>query len=364
MKIAVIANNDVGLFNFRKEVLEFLLSSGHSVDIILPYGEKVDELIELGCTFHDIYMERRGTNPIKDMGLLMGFRRLLKELQPDVVLTYTIKPNIYGGIAAQMLHMPYIANVTGLGSAIENPGILQKITIGMYLVALRNAGCVFFQNEENMKLFETKNVVRGKHVLLPGSGVNLDKHCYEDYPADDGKVQFLFVGRLMRDKGIGELIEAAKVMSSKYENLSFKVVGFCEKEYEPVLKELEAERYVELCGQQDNVHQYMKEAHAIILPSYHEGMANVLLEAAACGRPVLASKVPGCMETFDEGISGYGFEARDAKDLIRAIEKFINLDYSAKEQMGIAGRRKMEREFDRKIVIDAYAKEIDEIKER
>lgn len=359
-KIIVIANNDIGLHNFRKEVLEYFLSHEYEVDIILPHGEKVEPLIQMGCIFHDVPIDRRGTSPVKDFRLFLAYKRLLSNLKPDVVLTYTIKPNIYGGFAAQLLHIPYIANVTGLGTAIENPGILQKITMGMYRVGLKRAKCVFFQNAQNKRFFETQKVVRGKSVLLPGSGVNLDKHIYEKYPADVSTLKFLFVGRLMRDKGIGELIDAAQILSMKYKNLIFKAVGFVEKEYEQTLKEKEADKYLELCGQQDDVHSYMKEAHAIILPSYHEGMANVLLEAAACGRPVLASKVPGCVETFDEGISGYGFEPGNAEDLVRAIEKFIALSPGEMEQMGLAGRRKMEREFDRKIVINAYAKEIKE----
>ena len=363
MKILILANHDMGLYKFRRELLE-ALQKEHEVHIALPDGEYVERIRAIGCIIHLFSINRHGTNIIQDMKLLLQYRKLIVEQKPDIVLTYTVKPNIYGGIACRIEKVPYFANITGLGTAIENPGIFAKFILQLYRIGLKKAECVFFQNQSNMEFMKKQKIAGKRAVLLPGSGVNLKQHCLEEYPKEEEKLILLFVGRLMRDKGVGELVQAAKSLKRKYDNVHFQLVGPCEAEYESVLQELEAEKYTELCGQQDNVHEYMKNAHAVILPSYHEGMANVLLEAAACGRPVLASNVPGCRETFDEGISGYGFEARNTESLISAIEKFIALDYQKKAQMGLKGRNKVEKQFNRQIIIYKYFKEIDRIKER
>lgn len=363
-RVAVIANNDIGLFNFRREVIASLIQEGYDVNILLPYGDRVKELVDMGCEYYKLSMERRGKNPFKDFALFLNIRKLLLTIKPDVVLTYTIKPNIYGGMASKSLHIPYMANITGLGTAIENKGLTSSFITKLYKVALNRAKCVFFQNAENMKFMQECGIGQQNAVLLPGSGVNLEYHCFEKYPENKDELSFLFVGRLMQDKGVGELIEAAKILKKDYHNIKFKVVGGCEEGYKGELVKREADKYVELCGHQSEVHKYMKEAHAVVLPSYHEGMANVLLEAAACGRPVIASNIPGCRESFDENISGYGFRARDVDDLVRVLKKFIELDYSQKEAMGLAGRKKVEQEFDRKIVVEAYKKEIEALEER
>ena len=363
MKILVLANYDMGLYKFRKELLKELISK-HEVHIALPEGQYVPLLVDMGCVFHCVHLNRRGTNILQDFSLWMQYLKLLKREKPDVVFTYTIKPNIYGGIACRLNKVPYMANITGLGTAMEKPGLFHRLLVNLYKTGIKKAEYVFFQNQSNMEFMTERKAVGKKQVLLPGSGVNLEQHCYEKYPADDKGIIFLFVGRLMRDKGIGEFVEAAKIIKNRHPNVCFKAVGFCEKEYEEVLRQMQAEKYVMLCGQQDNVHEYMKEASAVVLPSYHEGMANVLLEGAACGRPVLASKIPGCEETFEEGISGYGFEPRSVDSLVDVLEQFMALDYKIREKMGIEGRKKVERQFDRRLIINAYEKALENIKER
>lgn len=363
MKILIFTNYDMGLYKFRKELIEELQKK-HEVHLGLPNGEYIPLLQKIGCVYHNIKLSRRGTSICQDMALLIQYLKLLKRERPDVVFTYTIKPNIYGGIACRLKGIPYLANVTGLGTAIENGGTFSKILIRLYGIGLRKAQCVFFQNKDNMSFLRAHCVFRGNEVLLPGSGVNLKQHCYEPYPKDTGKLTFLFVGRLMKDKGVGEFVGAAHRLAEKYDNLCFAAVGECETEYEKDLEAQEADKYVTLYGKQDDVHAYMKNAHAVILPSYHEGMANVLLEAAACGRPVLASKIPGCMETFDEGVSGFGFKPHSVDALVQVIERFIALEYHEKADMGMAGRKKVEREFDRQQIIDAYKIQLENIKER
>ncbi|MDP4108350.1 MAG: glycosyltransferase family 4 protein, partial [Bacillota bacterium] len=356
-RILVLANNDSGLYKFRKELLEELVKD-NQVYISLPYGEYVPKLQEIGCKFIDTRISRRGTNPVTDVKLLLKYKRIIKTVHPDLVLTYTIKPNVYGGLACRMSGVPYITNITGLGTALENRGLLQKITITLYRLGLKKVRCVFFQNESNRNVFLKNNITNSKTRLIPGSGVNLEQHIFEEYPEDDQKINFLFIGRIMKEKGTGELLQAAKIVKEKYPNVHFELIGFPEEDYHQQLDELTKLGIIHYYGHQDDVHSFIKKSHATILPSYHEGTANVLLESASSGRPVLASRVPGCIETFTEDVSGLGFDVKSVDSLVDSILKFINLPYEQKKQMGIAGRRKMENEFDRNIVIDAYVDEI------
>ena len=362
MKVLIIANNDVGIYKFRLELLLQLLRE-HTVYLSLPDGHLIPELTGMGCKIETYNFARHGMNPIKDLQQIFYYKKLIKLIDPDVVLTYTIKPNIYGGIACASLHVPYLANITGLGTAIENPGTLQSVTLRLYRYGLRKAQRVFFQNSANRDFMLENGIVKGPHTLLPGSGVNLEQNCYEEYPAEDGTLTLLFIGRLTKDKGVEEYVNAAKRLREKHPNVRFVAIGRCEDDYKDELATLDADKYVELLGQQSDVHGFIKNAHAVILPSYHEGMANVLLEGAASGRPVLASNVPGCRETFDEGVSGIGFAPKNVDSLCDAIERFIALPYDAKAEMGRAGRKKVEKEFDRRLVVEKYMEEIQKIDE-
>ncbi|WP_195270236.1 glycosyltransferase family 4 protein [Eubacterium sp. 1001713B170207_170306_E7] len=361
--VLILANNDIGLYNFRKELIEKLLEKGFEVAIALPYGKKVDQLIQMGCTYYETPIDRHGTNPITDMKLLHNYKKILKEYNPDVVLAYTIKPTIYGGMACQKLGIPYIANITGLGTAVEQGGLKQKLILALYKKAFKKVNMVFFQNQKNQSFFKEQGLSIPNQRLLPGSGVNLNAHCYEPYPEKDDTIRFLFIGRMMKDKGIDELLAAAQIINEKYSHVFFDLIGFCEADYKgkAQLETLHKQKIINYMGHQDAIHEHIKAHHVLIHPSYHEGMANVLLEAAACGRPVLASNIPGCQEAFDEGITGFGFEPKNVDDLVRTIEKFIALPYEVKKAMGIAGRKKMEQEFDRQIVVDAYMEEIENI---
>lgn len=361
MKVLVLANFGMGLYNFRREILEELINKGYEVIVSFPEDEYVPKLKKIGCKFVETQVDRRGTNPVKDLKLLLNYVKIIKQIKPNIVLTFTIKPNIYGGIACNLLKTPYITNITGLGTSIENKGILQKITLFLYKLGLKKASCVFFQNQSNKEFFLTNDLVSGKIRIIPGSGVNLAQHTFEGYPANDNKLKFLFIGRIMKAKGIEELLEAAKIIKKKHPYTQFNLIGGMEENYLKKLRELENQNVIKYYGQQKDVHSFIKESHAIVLPSYHEGLSNVLLESASTGRPVLASRVPGCSETFDEDITGIGFEVKNVKSLVGAIEKFISLPYKSKVEMGKAGRAKVEKEFDRRIVIDSYLDEISKI---
>ena len=356
-KIVILVNSDIVIYNFRLELVEALLSNGYQVVIISPYGKRIDFLTQLGCKFIELNLARHGKNLFQDLNLLKNYKKILKLEKPDVVLTYTIKPNIYGGMACQSLKIPYIANITGLGDAIENGGLLQKITLFLYKIGLRKSENVFFQNASNQKFFLDNKIVKGNNDLLPGSGVNIERFAYAEYPTNDA-IKLLFIGRITRDKGVNELAEVAKIIASKYQNVVFDIVGWADEGSENPFEELK-----NCCcyGNQINVKPFIEKAHAIVLPSYHEGMANVLLEAAACGRPILASNIPGCQETFDEDITGFGFEPKNIESLCEVIEKFIALPYEQKCEMGKLGRKKMEEQFNRQIVVNKYLEQINSL---
>ena len=361
MKILILANNDVGLYNFRKELIEKLIELKNDIYISLPYGERVEDLKKLGCKFFETYVDRRGTNPIKDMKLLIKYRKIFKEIKPDVVLTYTIKPNIYGGIVCRFNKISYICNVTGLGSATEKESAIQKVILFLYKIALKNVKCCFVQNEENLQFLKNNKIIKKeeKYQLIPGSGVNLSQFKVLPYPEEKEKIRFLFISRIMKEKGIEEYLELAKYMKNDNKNLEFHILGFCEQEYESTLKELQDKNIIYYHGMQKNVIPYLKECSCLIHPSYYpEGMSNVLLEASASGRPVITTDKPGCREIVDDGVTGFIVKPQDLEDLKIAVEKFINMPYEEKVNMGLAGRKKVEKEFDRNIVIDAYIKQI------
>ncbi|WHY00419.1 glycosyltransferase family 4 protein [Neobacillus sp. DY30] len=361
MKILILANFGMGLYNFRKELIEELINNNNEVYISLPNDEYVPKLKSLGCKFIDTPVSRRGTNPITDFKLLMNYKRIISSIKPNVVLTYTIKPNVYGGLACRMSNVTCIANITGLGTAVENGGYLQKITMLLYRISLKKAKCVFFQNKENEELFIKKKIVNGKHKIIPGSGVNLNHYSLLDYPLEKS-INFLFISRVMKEKGIDQYLDAATFIKRKYPNTVFNIVGFCEDTYEEKLKDMQDKGIIKYHGKQSDVREFHKISHCTIHPTYYpEGMSNVLLESAACGRPIITTNRSGCREIVDDGVNGYVINQEDSEDLIQKIEKFLQLSYGYKKQMGLAGRKKVEKEFDRKIVVDNYLEQIENI---
>lgn len=355
--ILILTNSSGGLYDFRNELLVRLLEQ-HRVIVSLPDTTKVKELEEEGCEIITTPINRRGVNPKEDGRLFLTYRRLLKEIRPDLVITYTIKPNIYGGFACRLLKIPYIATITGLGGAFDKEGLFLKMIVAMYRMGLKKAECIFFQNTQNRGIFEGFRIKGKRDRLVSGSGVNLTRHTYEEYQKE-GKTTFLFVGRVMKERGILEFLEAAVRLHQ--ENVEFAILGYCDEDYQDILNEYEEKGIISQWGFHTEVHPYLARASAIVIASFHEGMSNALIEAAATGRPVIASDISGCREAFEEGVSGFGFTPGNADDLIGAMEKFLALSEEERVLMGKAAREKMEREFDRNMVIDAYMAEIQTI---
>lgn len=359
-KVLVLTNSSGGLYDFRNEFVQALLAA-HQVYVSMPDDVKEKELAAEGCRIIKTAINRRGINPLEDLKLYRTYSRMMRELKPDLVVTYTIKPNIYGGVAAGLRRIPYIATITGLGGAFDRTGVLLKLIVTMYKTGLRKAACVFFQNEENRGIFRQFGITAKKTRMVMGSGVNLDRHRYEAYPAGE-ETHFLFVGRVMKERGILEYIEAAKALHS--DRVFFDIMGYCDEDYQDLLNTLEREGVIRQIGFHTEVHPYLAAASAIVVASFHEGMSNALIEGAATGRPVIASNISGCLEAFEEGRTGFGFTPGSGKGLIQAMEKFLALSVEERAAMGRKGREKMEREFDRKLVTAAYMDEVREIMSR
>ena len=373
MKILILTNYANGLWLFRKELLLAFMEDGHEVSVSLPPDENVAKLQTLTINRNKINIietpfERRGTNPVKDFGLFMTYFRLLKQKKPDVVLTYTIKPNLYGGLVCRLRRVPYLCNITGLGTSIEEGGLMSRLLLYFYRIAMKKAACVFFQNSENRDFMVRRKVAVHNHKLLPGSGVNLKEHAFAEYPSEEKGLVFLAVIRIMEYKGIREYLEAARIMHGRHKDIHFWLLGEYEederKDYEPQIKELEEKGILRYLGHRDDVPEIMAKSHVIVHPSYCEGLSNVLLEAAACGRPVLSSNINGCVETFLEGKSGFSFAARNTDALVGAMEKILALSGEERKQMGIEGRVWVEKNFDRAIVIRTYREKIKELEHR
>lgn len=352
--ILILVNKQTTVINFRLEVVAALVKSGYSVHVSVPEGDRLGEIEAVGANVIKTDVARHGTNPLEDFKLMLQYRKLIREIRPDLVLTYTIKPNIYGGMASALCGVPYIANITGLGTAVENGGLMQKLTLFLYKLGLRKAKKVFFQNTENRRFFETHKIACGKHDSLPGSGVNLTKFQLLPYPQGD-MVEFGFVSRIMKEKGIGQYIDTAKAIREKYPNTRFHVVGFGEAEYEERMRQLDREGVLVFHGLSNDVRKEIQSFHCVIHPTFYpEGMSNVLLESAASGRPIISTDRFGCREAIDDGVNGFIVRERDSADLIEKTERFLQLTPQEREEMGKRGREKMEREFDRNIVVQKY----------
>lgn len=363
-KILILANSSSGLYGFRNELVLKLLEQ-YEVFVSLPDDTNNKELSKEGCIIKKIQINRRGMNPIQDIGLYRSYKKLLKEIKPDIVLTYTIKPNVYGGFACRRTKIPYLSNITGLGSALENGGLLQKVALMLYRVGLKKAECVFLQNKSNQTFFREHRITRAKQILLPGSGVNLNKFNVKSLPADrmdrtkEYCAEFIYISRVMKEKGIEEYLQTAKVIHKKYPNTRFHILGNCEESYEERLKMETLAGNIVYHGSVLDVRPYLYSIHCLIHPSFYpEGMSNVCLEAAASGRPVITTTRPGCRETVENGITGFWVPERDAQSLIDMVEHFLSLSYDQKKEMGLAGRKRMEDMFDRNIITNAYNDEI------
>ena len=358
MRILIATNHSYMFYRFRKELVEALMQE-HEVILSTPFVGHEDDLQAMGLRCIDTEIDRRSINPFKDMKLLKTYRKMLDEIQPDLVITYSIKPNIYMGSACKAKGIPYVTNVQGLGTAFEKP-VLSSVVSVMYRSALRKARTVFFENEENAQFFLHKNIISAQQMkVLPGAGINLDEYPYVPMQ-DDGVCSFLFVGRIMKEKGVDEFFAAAKTVKAELgEKVAFDVVGFYEDAYKETVDQLVADGVINFHGFQTDVHPFYEAADCVVLPSYHEGMSNVLLEGAASGRPLITSDIPGCREAVEDGVSGYLCPAKDADALYEAMRRFVELPENCRGELGRRGRERMEQRFSKTAVVAETIKHLE-----
>lgn len=358
MKVLIICNSTTGLVKFRGMLIQELINKGNIVKVIVPSSNEKKEhdarhrVNKMQCDLVTVPIERRGLNLLKDLILSLRYKRIIKKEKPDLIITYTIKPNIYGGIICRILGIPYITNITGLGTAFQKGEMLKQLVILLYKIALKRAKIVFFENNEDRNMIVTKGIVsKSKTYVLAGAGVDLVHFSYKKYPEDNEKTRFLFIGRVMQEKGIDELFQAMTKLNQEGYRCSLDVLGGYEENYSEDIAKCEREGWLNYHGYQEDVRPFIENCHCFVLPSWHEGMANTNLESAAMGRPVITSDIHGCLESVENETTGYLCKKKDSDDLYQRMKNFIELSYEERKSMGIAGRKRMEEIFDKRAVV-------------
>lgn len=345
-------------FNFREQLINKLCRLNYHVVLLSENGPEIEKFLESGCEFKEIHMDRRGKNIFNDGRLIRDYYCVIKDIKPNVVLLYTTKCSIYGGMVCRMLNIPYIVNNAGL---IESTGAFSYFLNILYRIGFAGATCMMYQNKQEQHVVQ--KLLKGKTHFrnIPGSGVDILKYQYTEYPTGD-IVVFDFVARVIKIKGIDEYLECAKQVHQKYPQTLFRIYGTLDDDYyrEKVM-DYEKKSYVKYCGQKSDMRSEIASSSAVIHPSYYEGMTNVVLEHSAMGRPCLGSNIPGVEEAIENGETGYVFEVRNIHDICNKVSRFIELPFEDKVQMGKKARKKMEKEFSREIVTDIYLEEIHNI---
>jgi glycosyltransferase involved in cell wall biosynthesis len=367
MKIAIVLNTSWNIYNFRMRFIESLLAEGHEVHTVAPFDSFTHRLEEAGCIHHNVKMDSRGANPIRDFGLILEFWSIYRKMRPDVILHYTIKPNIYGTLAASILKIPVINNVCGLGTVFLKKGVVSLIAMKLYRWAFRYPKKVFFQNAEDKQLFLERNLVPPAIAdLLPGSGVDLRRFVPADSRRNE-KFTFLLISRLITDKGVIEFIDAVKQLRAKGVNAHYQVLGPKDPRHKRGIKVSTIDSWIhdgliEYLGTTEDVRQFINKADCIVLPSYREGTPRTLLEAASSAKPIIATDVPGCHHVVIDNYNGLLCKMKDSNDLASKMQTMAGLEDSVRKEMGANGRKKMELEYSEDIVISKYINAIQTFK--
>lgn len=369
MHILMTVNAAWNILNFRRPLVQALIADGHRVTILAPVDDSVTDLEGIGCRFIPLEMSVKGLNPFADLKLLCRFKQAFRRERPDVVLSYTIKNNVFGAMAARAVKVPFIPNVTGLGTAFLSGGLLQAVAEGLCRRAYRKLPIVFFQNEDDRALFLDRDLVNADQArLLPGSGIDLVRFAAVNMPPEDEPPAFLMIARLLRDKGVMEFVDAARQFKQHNPDVCMQLLGATGSNNRTAIdaatvQEWVKEGAVEYLGVTSDVRPYIAAASCVVLPSYREGAPRTLIEAAAMARPVIATDVPGCRDVVERDVSGFLCDVRSADSLASAMQRFLDLPNKARAVMGRAGRAKMEREFEDAIVVRAYREAIAKLTE-
>ncbi|MER8563024.1 glycosyltransferase family 4 protein [Mesorhizobium sp. M0578] len=367
-KVILSVNTSWNVVNFRSGLIKALRSCGYEVSVVAPKDNHSAKLADLGCRYIEIAMDNSGMSPFRDIQLAWRYWRVIRQERPDVFIGFTIKPNIFGSLSAHINGVPVINNISGLGTAFVRGGLLRKIVQALYRYALYRSKLIFFQNDDDRVLFVNEGIVREEQtVLLPGSGVDLDHFSpsVDEVPRLNGVV-FILVARLLWDKGVGEFVEAARLVREKVPTARFQLLGFLDVENRTAVPRKSLEQWVdeglvEYLGSTDDVRPFLQAADCVVLPSYREGTPRSLLEGGAMARPLIATNVPGCKEVVDHAENGFLCRPKDAADLASKMVEFAAMDYPSRISMGQKSRRKIEKQFSETIVIERYLSAMQQI---
>ncbi len=348
-KICILTNHSYMLWQFRRELI-LELKKHHEVVLLMPFVGHEEDFKALGLRCIRVDVDRRSIDPVKDLKLMNTYRKLLQQEKPDLVITYSIKPNVYGGMVCSQLKIPYFANVQGLGTAFQSP-VLAKIVTILYKTAFRKVRKVFFENEPNARLFrELKILPESKQKVLAGAGINTGHFAYQPYPQDE-KVKFLYLGRIMREKGMDEILCAVDKLHAEGAEFELDLVGFFDDDYKDRVQQLCDRGIARFHGFQAEPRPYYEACGCALIPSHHEGMSNVILEAAATGRPVITTDIPGCREAVEAGVTGLLVPPKDGEALYRAMKEILRMSLAQRQEMGRLGREKMLAQFRKEKVV-------------
>lgn len=368
MRVAIVLNTSWNIYNFRTGLIKSLITKGYEVHAIAPRDEYSPKLIDLGCVYHEVKMDSRGANPVKDSLLILELWSIYRNVNPDVILHYTIKPNIYGSFAASFLNIPVINNVCGLGTSFLNENLVSKIALKLYKWAFRTPKLVYFQNTDDLNFFVKNDLIRKEQTdLLPGSGINLERFKPLK-PASSRKFSFLLVSRLILDKGIVEYVDAINILKSRGVDAEFNLLGSKDPKHrrgisEQIINKWVSNQSINYLGATDDVRPYLQDSHCVVLPSYREGTPKSLIEAASSQRPIVATNVAGCNNIVQNGVNGLLCKPKDARDLADKMEEMLNLSDSVRESMGKKGRQIVEDRFNEDIIIEKYMSEVQKIEQ-
>jgi glycosyltransferase involved in cell wall biosynthesis len=367
--ILISINAAWNILNFRMGLIRALQEKGYRVVALAPPDEYGERLAEHGVEYHPLAMDKQGTSPLRDLALFGRYLAALRGIRPDVLLAYTAKPNVYGSLAAQALGIRVINNVSGLGTAFIREGLITRVISSLYRLAFRRSATVFFQNGEDRDLFVERGLVRGEKArLLPGSGVDITRFRPAASGPDGGEAgpfTFLLVARLLWDKGVGEYVEAARLVRREAPDTRFQLLGFLDVPNRTAVPRGDVERWVEeglveYLGTSDDVRPHIAASDCVVLPSYREGLPRTLLEAAAMAKPLIATDVPGCRHVVEDGVNGYLCRVRDPRSLADAMLRLVRLSADERTRLGLAGRARIEAEYDERLVISRYLTAIED----
>ena len=368
MRVAIVINTSWNIFNFRMGLINKLLQEGHEVIAIAPKDNFSSKLVEAGCRYVRVELDSRGINPLKDLGLIYELFKIYRRVSPDVILHYTIKPNIYGTLAASLLRIPVVNNVCGLGTAFLQKNLVSRLATLMYRISFWYPNKIFFQNDEDLELFVNNRIVsKNSSDVLPGSGVNLTRFVPSPFNNNKSSFTFLMISRLILDKGVLEYLEAAKTLKKRGFNVRIQLLGAKDPNHRrginsDLIDKLILESGVEYLGTSYDVVPIINQADCIVLPSYREGTPRTLLEAAGCAKPIVATNVPGCNNIVQDGINGYLCIEKSADDLMNKMLKMLDLSSAELNRMGLKSREIAEERFDEMIVINKYVDAIHKLK--